>query len=88
MHTSQHIKHLYKHNKLKNIPLTNFNLQHLQPLFAHVSIKPLINQLQFHPYFLQQSLRTYLQLQNIHIQSSSPLINPQILHHATLKSVP
>ncbi|WP_186310080.1 aldo/keto reductase, partial [Staphylococcus saprophyticus] len=31
IHTSQRIQHLYKHNKVKNIPLTNFNVQHLQP---------------------------------------------------------
>ena len=82
------LKELHKSdNKVKNIGVSNFNVEHLEALLAQVSIKPVINQVEFHPYLLQESLRRYLEVQNIHMESWSPLMNAQILEDATVKSV-
>jgi len=56
-------------------------------LLAQVSIKPVINQVEFHPYLLQESLRRYLEVQNIHMESWSPLMNAQILEDDTVRGV-
>lgn len=85
--TWQGMEDLYKDNKVKNIGVSNFNVEHLEALLAQVSIKPVINQVEFHPYLLQESLRRYLEVQNIHMESWSPLMNAQILEDATVKSV-
>src|SRR5699024_8482106 len=63
------------------------NAEHLEALLAQVSIKPVINQVEFHPYLTQSELRRYLEVQNIHVESWSPLMNAQILEDATVKSV-
>ena len=73
--TWQGMEDLYKDNKVKNIGVSNFEPSHLDALLAQVSIKPVINQVEFHPYLLQQKLRNYLEVQNIHAESWSPLMN-------------
>lgn len=78
---------LYKDNKVKNIGVSNFNPDHFEALLAQVSIKPVINQVEFHPYFTQEKLRTYLEAQNIHMESCSPFMNAQILNDETLNEI-
>lgn len=78
---------LYKDNKVKNIGVSNFNPDHFEALLAQVSIKPVINQVEFHPYFTQEKLRTYLEAQNIHMESWSPFMNAQILNDETLNEI-
>ena len=39
------------------------------------------------PYLLQQKLRNYLEVQNIHAESWSPLMNAQILEDETVQQV-
>ncbi|MBB4833821.1 diketogulonate reductase-like aldo/keto reductase [Staphylococcus hominis] len=78
---------LYKDNKVKNIGVSNFNPDHFEALLAQVSIKPVINQVEFHPYFTQEKLRTYLEAQNIYMESWSPFMNAQILNDETLNEI-
>lgn len=85
--TWQGMEDLYKEDKVKNIGVSNFNVEHFEALLAQVSIKPVINQVEFHPYLLQESLRRYLEVQNIHAESWSPLMNAQILDDETVKAV-
>ncbi|WP_204179885.1 MULTISPECIES: aldo/keto reductase [unclassified Staphylococcus] len=85
--TWQGMEDLYKNDKVKNIGVSNFNAEHLEALLAQVSIKPVINQVEFHPYLTQSELRRYLEVQNIHVESWSPLMNAQILEDDIVKSV-
>ncbi|MEJ7451770.1 aldo/keto reductase [Staphylococcus xylosus] len=85
--TWQGMEDLYKNDKVKNIGVSNFNVEHLEALLAQVSIKPVINQVEFHPYLLQSSLNRYLEVQNIHMESWSPLMNAQILEDKTVNAV-
>ena len=78
---------LYKDNKVKNIGVSNFNPDHFEALLAQVSIKPVINQVEFHPYFTQEKLRKYLEAQNIYMESWSPFMNAQILNDETLNAI-
>ena len=85
--TWQGMEDLYKNDKVQNIGVSNFNIEHLEALLAQVSIKPVINQVEFHPYLLQSSLNRYLEVQNIHMESWSPLMNAQILEDETVNAV-
>lgn len=85
--TWQGMEDLYKNDRVKNIGVSNFNAEHLEALLAQVSIKPVTNQVEFHPYLTQSELRRYLEVQNIHVESWSPLMNAQILEDDTVKSV-
>ncbi|MEB7691997.1 aldo/keto reductase [Staphylococcus epidermidis] len=78
---------LYKQNQVKNIGVSNFTPEHFEALLAQVSIKPVINQVEFHPYLTQNKLRKYLKAQNIIMESWSPLMNSQILHDDVINEV-
>ncbi|MDH8744268.1 aldo/keto reductase [Staphylococcus epidermidis] len=78
---------LYKQNQVKNIGVSNFTPEHFEALLAQVSIKPIINQVEFHPYLTQNKLRKYLEAQNIIMESWSPLMNSQILHDDVINEV-
>ena len=78
---------LYKQNQVKNIGVSNFTPEHFEALLAQVSIKPVINQVEFHPYLTQNKLRKYLEAQNIYMESWSPFMNAQILNDETLNEI-
>ncbi|MHC9400944.1 aldo/keto reductase [Staphylococcus epidermidis] len=78
---------LYKQNQVKNIGVSNFTPEHFEALLVQVSIKPVINQVEFHPYLTQNKLRKYLEAQNIIMESWSPLMNSQILHDEVVNEV-
>lgn len=85
--TWQGMEDLYKEDKVKNIGVSNFNPEHLEALLAQISIKPVINQVEFHPFLIQSQLRTYLEAQRIHMESWSPLMNGEILKNSTIKDI-
>lgn len=85
--TWQGMEDLYKQDKVKNIGVSNFNVEHFEALLAQVSIKPVINQVEFHPYLTQEPLRRYMEVQNIHVESWSPLMNAQILDDETVQAI-
>ncbi|OEK68657.1 aldo/keto reductase [Staphylococcus equorum] len=78
---------LYESGKVKNIGVSNFNIKHLEVLKSETSIKPVINQVEFHPYFTQQELRTYLDTESIYMESWSPLMNAEILTDETINTI-
>lgn len=78
---------LYNDGKVKNIGVSNFDIEHLETLKAHTSIKPVINQVEFHPYLIQQSLRDYLASESIQMESWSPLMNSEILTDETIVAI-
>ncbi|WP_427705677.1 aldo/keto reductase [Staphylococcus sp. Mo2-6] len=78
---------LYESGKVKNIGVSNFNMEHLEVLKSQTSIKPVINQVEFHPYFTQQELRTYLDTESIYMESWSPLMNAEILTDETINAI-
>lgn len=78
---------LLKDSKVKNIGVSNFKPHHFETLLSHASVKPVIDQVEFHPYLAQEDLRKYLQAQRIQMESWSPLMNAQILDDDTLKTI-
>ncbi|GGH98647.1 MAG TPA: aldo/keto reductase [Staphylococcus sp.] len=78
---------LYNEGKIKNIGVSNFHVNHLEELLKQASIKPVINQIECHPYLIQKDLRAYLEAQKIVAQSWSPLMNGQILEDEVVKEI-
>ena len=51
------MEELYEQGKVKAIGVCNFNVHHLEKLMAQSSIKPMVNQIEVHPYFNQQNYK-------------------------------
>lgn len=75
---------LYKQGKVKAIGVSNFQIHHLQDLMGDAEIKPMINQVEFHPRLTQKKLRAFCQEQGIQLEAWSPLMQGQLLDNPDL----
>ncbi|GEO67664.1 aldo/keto reductase [Levilactobacillus spicheri] len=64
---------LYKAGKIKNIGVSNFQQSQLETLMKTATVKPVVDQIETHPYFQQNDLHAYLETQGILHEAWSPL---------------
>lgn len=71
--TWQAMEELYKAGKIKSIGVSNFKEHHLADLMARCEVKPVIDQIETHPYFQQKNLVKYLHDHDIAHEAWSPM---------------
>lgn len=76
---------LYLAGKIKSIGVSNFKIHHLEEIMEGSRIKPMINQIEFHPSCLDQELRDYCQKQDILVSGYSPLANGKVFECVELE---
>ncbi len=64
---------LQKDGKAKSIGVCNFTVEALEELYTETGVRPVINQVETHPYFPQAELRAYEAQHGILHESWSPL---------------
>jgi len=84
------LEYLYKEGKVKAIGVSNFYVHHLEALLENAEIRPMINQIEFHPGFTQSEVVDYCKEEIILIEAWSPIgrgniLNNEILVHMALK---
>ncbi|MFV0573906.1 MAG: aldo/keto reductase [Vibrio sp.] len=62
-----------KQNKVRAIGLSNFNPHHIDELLTYATIKPVVNQIELHPYMSQQEVVGQTFNQDIRVEAWSPL---------------
>ena len=75
----------YQDGKLRAIGVSNFEQRHLDPLWASATIKPMVNQLEFHPGYTQMENIRYNMEKGLLVQAWSPLGSGAVLNDETLK---
>lgn len=78
---------LYKQGKIKAIGVSNFLPHHLKPLLESANIKPMVNQIEFHPGMLQEETVEFSKKHNILVEAWAPFSNGQILKHPVLQEI-
>jgi methylglyoxal/glyoxal reductase len=78
---------LYKKGLVKAIGVSNFHVHHLEELLKDAEIKPMVNQVEFHPRLSQDELRAYCKEQGIQFEAWSPLMQGQLLDNPVLKGI-
>ena len=68
------IEEIYKTGKVKAIGVSNFLQFQLEDLLETANVVPAVNQMEFHPYLVQQSLIDFCVSKGIQYQSWSPLM--------------
>ena len=63
----------YEQGKVKSIGISNFENNKLEELCDMVKIKPVLNQIELHPYFQQNELRIRMDKYNTKIEAWAPL---------------
>ncbi|MUT66496.1 aldo/keto reductase [Paenibacillus sp. NEAU-GSW1] len=78
---------LYKAGRVKAIGVSNFQVHHLEELMKDAEIRPMINQVEFHPRLSQQELRDYCTANGIQLEAWSPLMQGKLLHDEVLGEI-
>ena len=65
---------LVEENLTKSIGVSNYNVQNLLIVLSICKIKPVVNEVEFHPYLYQKDLKEFCDLENIKIIAYYPLI--------------
>ena len=81
------MEELVKEGKIKNIGVSNFWTEHLEPLLEAEEIKPVINQIEFHPGYWQPELTRYCKENNILIEAWSPLARGKVFENEEIKAI-
>ncbi len=75
---------MYKDGKLRAIGVSNYEKKHLEALEKTAEVMPMVNQLEFHPGFLQLDNVRYNQEKGILVEAWSPLGSGAVLRDETL----
>ncbi|MBY3619000.1 aldo/keto reductase [Acinetobacter sp. CUI P1] len=78
---------LYKEGRVKAIGVSNFQIHHLEDVMKDAEIKPMVNQVELHPYLSQQELLSFCKEQGIQLEAWSPLMQGQLLDQPVLKQI-
>jgi len=78
---------LYKEGRVKAIGVSNFQIHHLEDLLKDAEIKPMINQVEFHPRLTQKELVAFCRKQAIQLEAWSPLMAGQLLDNIELQEI-
>lgn len=76
--TWQALEYIYEQKAAKAIGVCNFTISHLELLATKANIKPMIDQIELHPYFTQERQVQYLRQENIAIEAWSPLAQGKV----------
>ena len=69
---------LYKQGKIKAIGISNFKVHHIEEIMENCEIKPMVNQIEFHPSCLEKEIRDFCKKENIIVTGYSPLANGKV----------
>ena len=80
-------EYLYEQGRIKAIGVSNFKTHHLKALIADSRIKPMVDQIEFHPGFMQTETVTFCRENGIAVEAWSPLGTGKMLQNETLKAI-
>ena len=80
-------EYLYEQGKIKAIGVSNFKAHHLEALITDSRIKPMVDQIEFHPGFMQAETVSFCCKNGIAVEAWSPLGTGKMLRNDTLKAI-
>ncbi|MDY6820947.1 MAG: aldo/keto reductase [Deferribacterota bacterium] len=80
LETWKALEKLYDEGVVKAIGVSNYLEHHLDEILTKANIPPAVNQVEFHPYFWQESLYYYCNNNDIVIEAWAPLARGNVLN--------
>jgi len=81
------LEDLYRAERVRAIGVSNFLRHHLEDLKASATMLPMVNQMEFHPYMVQQDLVDYCREYGIQYEAWSPLMQGKIFQEERLSEL-
>lgn len=78
---------LYNEGKCRAIGVSNYTIRHLEELLGHCKIRPMANQVEFHPFLFQKGLLEFCVKNQIVLESYSPLTKGIRLNEPRLTAI-
>lgn len=77
----------YKAGKLRAVGVSNYEAKHIEALWETAEVKPMVNQLEFHPGYTQIENVKWMQQNGLLVEAWSPLGSGAVLKNETLAAV-
>ena len=71
IHTWKKLEDLYKDGRIKAIGVSNFKRHHLEKILKESSVVPAVNQIELHPYLIQEEDLKFCQKEGIQVEAWS-----------------
>ncbi|ESU32411.1 glyoxal reductase [Bacillus sp. 17376] len=81
------LEKLYKDGRVRAIGVSNFHVHHLKDLMADAEIKPMVNQVEYHPHLAQTELLEFCKAEGIQMEAWSPLKQGELLSEPTIVAI-
>jgi 2,5-diketo-D-gluconate reductase A len=85
--TWQAMEEIYRSGRAKSIGVSNFKEHHLRRLVSDTEIRPAVNQIEIHPYLVQDDLRAFDAEHGIATEAWSPIAQGKVLTDPTIVRV-
>ena len=76
-----------REGRARSIGVSNFQVAHLERLAAETDTVPAVNQIELHPYFLNEEVRAYGEAQGIATEAWSPIAQGNVLDDAVIAGI-
>ena len=76
-----------QHGSARSIGLSNFQVAHMERLAAETDTVPAANQIELHPYFLNEEVRSYNEAHGIATEAWSPLAQGEVLDDPVITAI-
>ena len=88
METWQAFQKLYADKRVRAVGVSNFTVKHLEKLKTLGGVQPMVNQIEMHPYFIDDEMLAYAKENGIIIEAWSPLLRgKQIITDPTIEAM-
>ncbi|MGY1770108.1 aldo/keto reductase [Blastococcus sp. SYSU D00813] len=81
------MEEIYASGRCRAIGVSNFNAHHLRRVFAEGGIRPAVNQIEVHPYLVQDDLRSFGADHEIVTEAWSPIAQGKVLDDPAIVQV-
>lgn len=81
------LERIYAEGRVKAIGVSNFMQHHLEDLLKEASTVPMVNQMEFHPFLVQQELIDFCNQNTIQYEAWSPMMQGRIFDMQEFKDL-
>jgi diketogulonate reductase-like aldo/keto reductase len=81
------LEHIYEQGRAKAIGVSNFLVHHLEDLLGSAKVKPMVNQVEFHPRLQQPELLAFDQKHGIAHEAWAPIMKGRVNDIAEIKTI-
>ena len=75
------MEELVEKKKIKALGVSNYNVQCLSNLLSFCNIRPVVNEVEFNPFYYQKNLKEFCDKENIKIIAYTPLVSGIVARH-------